>query len=146
MILTTKGRYAVMAVIQLALDSQTKAVTLASIASKQNISQGYLEQIFVKLKNSGIVVSTKGPGGGYKIGNMNATLKDVLDASQESVVITKCQNDVAKTCIPNSKCNAHNIWVGLNQLIDDYLSSISLSDIASSSTTVCTTIPLSNNA
>ncbi len=138
MILTTKGRYAVMAVVDMIETSKietggkSKPVTLLSIADRQNISLPYLEQIFNKLKKSGIVDSVKGPGGGYILAQnpQNLTVATIINCIGEKIKMTRCGTD-KKGCPTDGKikCRTHHVWKGLEHQIFDYLNSISLQDV-----------------
>ena len=131
MILTTKARYAVMAVIDIADSGSNQPVSLVTISERQKISLSYLEQIFSRLKKSGIVESTKGPGGGYFLGKdrKKITIEDIIKAMDEPIKMTRCSN-VKKSCInTNTKCKTHHLWNGLENKIYEYLNSISLEDI-----------------
>jgi Rrf2 family iron-sulfur cluster assembly transcriptional regulator len=132
MILTTKGRYAVMAMIEIADNEKNCPTSLSSISEKQNISLSYLEQIFTNLKKSGIVKSVKGPGGGYVLGKdaKLTTIAEIINATGEAIKITGCSNN-KNSCIVSkkTKCKTHNLWYGLEQRIYEYLNSISLHDI-----------------
>ncbi len=130
MILTTKARYAVMAVIEIAEHEKTQAVSLQNISDKQKISLSYLEQIFSRLKKAGIVDSIKGPGGGYILAK-NAeeiSVADVIKAIGESVKMTRCSTK--EGCVKvSSKCKTHHLWRGLENRIYEYLESIPLSSL-----------------
>ena len=119
MILTTKGRYAVMAIIDIADNGNNCPTPLSAISQRQNISLSYLEQIFTRLKKSGIVKSVKGPGGGYVLDkdSKEITIADIIAATGESIKM---------------KCKTHDLWHGLEQRIFDYLKSISLFDVCNS--------------
>jgi Rrf2 family iron-sulfur cluster assembly transcriptional regulator len=129
MILTTKGRYAIVAVVDIIENSESKPVSLSSIAERQNISLSYLEQIFSKLKKAQIVEAVKGPGGGYIMNSQkNITVADVIKATGEPIKMTKC--GAKKSCtISNAKCKTHNLWHGLEETINSYFTSISVQDI-----------------
>lgn len=132
--LTTKGRYAVAAILDIALRKRVLPVTLNDIALKQNISVSYLEQIFAKLRTAGLVRSMKGPGGGYMITRSlsQISIKEVIDAVGEKVAMTKCSNNLAKSCIANGvKCSTHDLWEELGNKINGYLGSISIADLIS---------------
>jgi Rrf2 family iron-sulfur cluster assembly transcriptional regulator len=147
MILTTKGRYAVIAMIEIAEDNSDHPVTLAVIAKKQRISLSYLEQIFAKLRKAGIVKSIKGPGGGYVLAKnkINITIADIVRAIGETVKMTRCDSDKKSCLVINgsskgdkmtTKCKTHDLWRGLEKRIYAYLGSISLSDICDNSTSL----------
>ncbi len=136
MILTTKGRYAVMAMIEIAENNSDNPVTLAAISKKQKISLSYLEQIFAKLRKAGIVKAIKGPGGGYVLtkSKVNITIADIVIAIGETIKMTRCSNDKKSCLITNTqsisaKCKTHDLWRGLEKRIHAYLGSISISDI-----------------
>ena len=132
MILTTKARYAVMAVIEIAEDKSRQPISLSTISERQKISLSYLEQIFAHLKKSGIVQSIKGPGGGYVLGNdaEKITIAKIIKAIGEPIKMTRCTSE-KKSCINSGKarCKTHHLWFGLEQNIYEYLNSISLNDL-----------------
>lgn len=127
--LTTKGRYAVTAMLDLAFHCQKKPVTLTEIASRQTISLSYLEQLFAKLRQSGLVLGVRGPGGGYKLSREVAdiSIAEVIAAVDESVDSTKCGGK--GNCQEDESCLTHDLWVGLSEQIRDYLGGISLGDL-----------------
>ncbi len=130
MILTTKGRYAVMAVVDISNRKDGKPVKLATIAEKNNLSLSYLEQIFFSLKKHGIVNSVRGPGGGYVLAkdHKDLNIADVIRAIGEQVKITNCGGK--KNCsASSSECITHHLWQGLEKKIYEYLGSISLFDV-----------------
>jgi len=130
MLLTTKGRYAVMAIVDLAQQEKEKPIKMEDIAKRQNISANYLEQIFNKLKNSGIIISQKGPGGGYLLhGKSNQIfISDIIKAVEEPIKFTKC--DENSNCnAAHVKCQTHFLWKGLENHIQKYLGNISINDI-----------------
>lgn len=130
MILTTKARYAVMAIIEISSQKTSKALSLTEIAKSQNISLSYLEQIFTHLKKSGIVNSIKGPGGGYILNKDKSqiTVSDIIKAIDEPIKMTRCSLDKQGCIATNNKakCKTHHLWHGLEKRIYDYLNSISL--------------------
>ncbi len=131
MILSTKARYAVMAMIDIADSDSDQPISLVTISERQKISLSYLEQIFSRLKKSGIVESVKGPGGGYilKRNRKEITIDEIIKATGEPIKMTRCSN-VKKSCIStNTKCKTHHLWNGLENKIYEYLNSISLEDI-----------------
>jgi Rrf2 family iron-sulfur cluster assembly transcriptional regulator len=135
MILTTKGRYAVMAIIDIADNGNNCPTPLSAISQRQNISLSYLEQIFTRLKKSGIVKSVKGPGGGYVLDkdSKEITIADIIAATGESIKMTRCSNKTNGCISANkTKCKTHDLWHGLEQRIFDYLKSISLFDVCNS--------------
>ena len=127
--LTTRGRYAVTAMLDLALHAQEKPVSLAEISERQTISLSYLEQLFARLRQSGLVASVRGPGGGYRLvaSSSNIWVADIIDAVNESVYTTSCQGK--GDCQGGSICLTHYLWDDLSQQIHSFLSSISLADL-----------------
>lgn len=127
--LTTKGRYAVTAMLDLALHGQRGPVSLADISERQAISLSYLEQLFAKLRRGSLVTSVRGPGGGYKLAR---DLKDihvaqVIDAVNESVDATRCRGQ--GDCHSGDICLTHHLWCDLSQQIHQFLSGITLFDL-----------------
>jgi Rrf2 family iron-sulfur cluster assembly transcriptional regulator len=127
--LTTKGRYAVTAMLDLAFHCKEAPVTLTDIASRQTISLSYLEQLFAKLRRSKIVIGVRGPGGGYKLSRdpSDISIADVIAAVNETIESTKCGGE--GNCQDNEPCLTHNLWMGLSDQIRSYLSEISLGDL-----------------
>ena len=127
--LTTKGRFAVTAMIDLALYVSERPVTLASISERQNISLSYLEQLFAKLRRHKIVESVRGPGGGYCLGRNAAeiTVADVILAVDEPMDATQCGG--RENCRSEHRCMTHDLWSTLNRKMLDYLASVTLSDL-----------------
>ncbi len=131
MILTTKSKYAVMAVVELAASDPNIPVKLASISERQNISLNYLEQIFLQLKKANIVTSVKGPGGGYKLTESASkiTIEQIIVAMNENLKMTRCAYD--SSCPKNGvKCKTHRVWKGLSETIRKYCAAISVADIS----------------
>ncbi len=130
MMLTTKSRYAVMAIVEVASSQSAKPIKLADISNKQTIPLNYLEQIFLKLKKANIVKSVKGPGGGYclNIPSESLNIIEIIDAVEENTKMTRCSVD--KTCRKNgAKCMTHDLWKGLGNQIRSYFLSISVADV-----------------
>lgn len=127
--LTTKGRYAVTAMLDLALNAQDGPVPLADISERQGISLSYLEQLFAKLRRGGLVLSVRGPGGGYQLAHNCADIQivQVIDAVDESVDATRCQG--LGDCQGGDECLTHRLWCDLSKQIHDFLSGISLADL-----------------
>ncbi len=129
--LTTKGRYAIRAMIDIALHRDKGAVSLADISRRQSISQSYLEQLFAKLRRKQLVKSVRGPGGGYLINlDMNQiTMAQILDAIDEgSLNATNCSDGV-RNCQAGMQCLTHDLWSGLTQVIFEHLNAITLNDV-----------------
>ncbi len=129
--LTTKGRYAVTAMLDIALHSDAAAVSVADVSSRQGISGAYLEQLFGRLRRSGLLSSCRGPGGGYQLARPLAdiSVSDIVSAAGEGVDATRCHG--AADCQEGVQCLTHDLWFELSVQIDDYLSGISLADLVS---------------
>lgn len=127
--LTTKGRFAVTAMIDIALHSTNGPVTLAGVADRQHISLSYLEQLFGKLRRRGLVESVRGPGGGYTLARNAATVTvaDIILAVDEPIDATSCGGE--ENCQDEKRCMTHDLWTGLNKHIHDYLAEISLEQL-----------------
>lgn len=132
MMLGTKARYAVMAMVELASYDQAKPTRLKEISERQEIPLAYLEQIFSLLRQQGIVSSVKGPGGGYVLGRERAAISiaDIVAASDEPTKITRCEAHSHEGCMASkTRCLTHDLWEGLEKQINRYLSQISLEDV-----------------
>lgn len=127
--LTTKGRFAVTAMIDLALRGADGPVSLASISERQQISLSYLEQLFGKLRRDRLVDSVRGPGGGYCIARSLAevTVADIIRAVDEQIDATQCGGQ--ENCLDEHRCMTHDLWSTLNRKIYEYLSSVSLAEL-----------------
>ncbi|MGZ4981461.1 MAG: Fe-S cluster assembly transcriptional regulator IscR [Methylobacter sp.] len=127
--LTTKGRYAVTAMLDLAFHSQIKPVTLTDIAARQTISLSYLEQLFARLRRAGMVKGVRGPGGGYKLCRKTSDINiaEIIAAVNEPLDSTKCGGEA--NCQKDQACLTHDLWMGLSEQIRNYLKSISLADL-----------------
>ena len=124
--LTTRGRYAVTAMLDLALRVEQGPVSLAEISERQLISLSYLEQLFAKLRKNGLVRSTRGPGGGYSVakGLDEVSVAEIISAVNESVDTTNCGGK--GNCHSNGRCLTHDLWESLSCQIEEFLSDISL--------------------
>ena len=131
--LTTKGRYAVTAMLDLALHYDQGAVTLADIAKRQGISLSYLEQLFAKLRRNGLVDSVRGPGGGYNLASnpSEISVADIVLAINENIDARRCGGKA--NCDGDERCLTHELWESLSIRISDFLSGISLADLVSNS-------------
>ena len=127
--LTTKGRYAVTAMLDLALHAGDKPVSLAEISARQEISLSYLEQLFSRLRRNGLVRSTRGPGGGYRVSRpLDAVaVSEIIGAVNESVDATQCAG--RENCHSHGRCLTHDLWEGLSEQIEEFLSGVSLQDL-----------------
>ena len=131
--LSTKGRYAVMAMADLAKNGADRAVSLAEIATRQEISLSYLEQLFARLRKSGLVKSVRGPGGGYRLAReaCETAVAEIVLAVDEPIRATRCVGAGSpKGCmIKGERCITHHLWEDLGQEIHRYLASVSLEDV-----------------
>lgn len=129
--LTTKGRYAVTAVMDLALHYSDGPISLASISKRQHISLSYLEQLFGKLRKKGLVSSVRGPGGGYRLALApnEITVTDVIVAVDEKVETTTCGGSA--NCNDNAQCLTHDLWEALSEKINDFLDHVTLGTLVS---------------
>lgn len=127
--LTTKGRFAVTAMVDLAMSQDEHPVTLASISERQKISLSYLEQLFGKLRRSALVESVRGPGGGYRLAQDMARISvaDIIVAVDETLDSTQCGGK--ENCRDEKKCITHNLWANLNQHVFDYLGAVTLQQL-----------------
>jgi len=127
--LTTRGRFAVTAMIDVAMHSTKGPATLAGVSERQKISLSYLEQLFGKLRRSGLVESVRGPGGGYNLARSpdTMTVADVIVAVDEPLDATQCGG--RENCHGDRRCMTHELWTNLNSHILDYLQSVSLADL-----------------
>ncbi len=133
--MSTKGRYAVMAMIDIGqhgADSGTsRPVSLAEIAERQDISQEYLEQLFGKLRRAGLVVSSRGAAGGYALARPpgDIAMADVILAVDEPLRVTRCDGDAVEGCVKGDRCCAHDLWSSLGRQMMYFLESVTLEDV-----------------
>ena len=127
--LTTKGRYAVTSILDLALNQGGGPCTLAGISARQDISLSYMEQLFAKMRRKGLVESVRGPGGGYRLGRYAADISvaEVIDAVNETTDATRCQGQGG--CQNGETCLTHHLWMDLSDRIHGFLSDITLADL-----------------
>ena len=127
--LTTKGRFAVTAMVDLAMRQNRGPVTLAAISERQHISLSYLEQLFGKLRRHRLVSSVRGPGGGYNLAQPPASVSvaDIVTAVDELLDATQCGGK--ENCLDDRRCMTHDLWATLNKKMYEYLSSVSLADL-----------------
>lgn len=127
--LTTKGRFAVTAMMDLALNGGREPVTLAEISQRQKISLSYLEQLFGKLRRHALVSSVRGPGGGYRLAkDLNAVaVADIILAVDEPIDATQCGGK--ENCRDDGKCLTHDLWARLNEHIFGYLGAVTLQQL-----------------
>lgn len=126
--LSTKGRYAVTAMMDLAIHDREGPVTLSDISSCQGISLSYLEQLFAKLRQTGLVEGVRGPGGGYRLGKPShqISVADIILAVDEKIDNTRCKG--SKDCNKGEKCLTHHLWNDLSERLFDFLDGITLSE------------------
>jgi Rrf2 family iron-sulfur cluster assembly transcriptional regulator len=127
--LTTKGRFAVTAILDLAMSQKGGPVSLAGISERQGISLSYLEQLFGKLRRNELVSSVRGPGGGYLLAKNleEVSVADIIRAVDEPIDATSCGGK--ENCHDDQKCITHDLWAGLNEHIFEYLSSVKLATL-----------------
>ena len=127
--LTTKGRFAVSAILDIALNQKQGPVTLRAVSERQGISLSYLEQLFSKLRRREIVSSIRGPGGGYKIikAYTEITVRQIIAAVDEKIDTTQCGG--TENCHAGNRCMTHDLWISVNKKILSYLDSLSLQDL-----------------
>jgi len=133
--LTTKGRFAVTAMIDLGMRQHKGPVTLAGISQRQTISLSYLEQLFAKLRRHGLVESTRGPGGGYRLGKQagDISVADIIFAVDEPLDATQCSGRA--NCDNDSRCMTHDLWASLNRHMVDFLDSVTLANLVAQQST-----------
>lgn len=129
--LSTRGRYAVMAMTDLAGRGESRAVSLAAIAENQQISRPYLEQLFARLRRQGLVQSVRGPGGGYRLARPASAMSvaEVVEAVDEPLRATRCAGHGAGCMKGGARCRTHDLWEETGRHIRDYLSAVSLADV-----------------
>lgn len=127
--LTTKGRFAVTAMIDVAMHATEAPVTLAGVSGRQKISLSYLEQLFGKLRRHGLVASVRGPGGGYRLARPanEVSVADVILAVDEPIDATQCGGK--ENCLDDHRCMTHELWAGLNTHIFAFLRSVTLEEL-----------------
>ena len=131
--ITTRGRYGLRAVLKLTVSDQGKPISIRELSEKEEISPEFLEQIFFRLRKSGIIKSTRGPGGGFQINQdpKTVSVKDIFDAVGEEISLTPCtsETDPRSPCTRSKRCIAHNMWVETAEYINSYFEGISIQDI-----------------
>lgn len=129
--LNTRGRYAVMAMADLAKHGNGSSVPLSAVALRQKISLDYLEQLFLKLRRAGLVDSVRGRHGGYKLGRPAGEIfvAEIMTAVEEGTRMTRCFGDQAVGCVGESRCLTHDLWTALGDRIESFLASVSLTDV-----------------
>ena len=127
--LTTKGKYAVTAALDLALHESNDFISISDLALRQSIPGPYLEQLFRNLRKAGILISHRGPGGGYKLSRPSNEIKigQIISAVEDRMDATQCSGE--GNCSAGSKCLAHNLWTDLNHQVQSFLMDKSLEDV-----------------
>ena len=129
--LNTRGRYAVMAMADLAKHGHGASVPLSAIAQRQHISLDYLEQLFLKLRRAGLVESVRGRHGGYKLGRPSGEIfvAEIMTAVEEGTRMTRCFGENSVGCLGESRCLTHDLWTALGDRIESFLAGISIKDV-----------------
>ena len=129
--LNTKGRYAVMAMADLAKHVGAGPVPLSAIAERQHISLAYLEQLFLRLRRAELVASERGRSGGYRLGRAAdaITVAEVMAAVEEGTRMTRCAGEEGHPCLPGERCLTHGLWNALGEHIGRFLSEVTLKDV-----------------
>ena len=127
--LTTKGRYAVTAMLDLASNKSAKPITLDMISQRQNISLSYLEQLFAKLRKASLVKSVRGPGGGYllNVNPVDVSLTQIIEAVDENIDLRRCHG--AKDCLRGKQCLSHHLWCEVSDQIRGFLNTRNLQQV-----------------
>jgi len=130
-LLSTKGRYAVMAMVEIARQDCGKPLSLCDVAGRLDLSLAYLEQLFMRLRRGGLVRSVRGPGGGYVLGlNPGAiAISQIMAAVEEPVRMTRCAGEGADGCVATQRCSTHFLWDALGAHIEQFLASATLADV-----------------
>ena len=129
--LNTKGRYAVMAMADLASQDAAETTPLPAIAERQQISIAYLEQIFIRLRRAGLVESARGRAGGYRLARPagEIVIADIMAAVEEDTRMTRCRGDDGSPCLPGHRCLTHDLWEALGAQIAGFLATVTLKDV-----------------
>jgi len=129
--LNTRGRYAVMAMADLAKFGDGQSVPLSAVAQRQRISLDYLEQLFLKLRRAGLVESVRGRHGGYRLGRSanEIFVAEIMNAVEEGTRMTRCFGEGTAGCLGESRCLTHDLWTALGARIESFLASVSLADV-----------------
>lgn len=131
MLLSTKGRYAVMAIVEVARQGDARPLSLGEIAERLELSLPYLEQLFMKLRRAELVQSVRGPGGGYVLAREpdGISVAEIMAAVDEPVKMTRCAGESVIGCVATRRCTTHYLWDALGAHIEQFLAAASLSDI-----------------
>jgi Rrf2 family iron-sulfur cluster assembly transcriptional regulator len=131
MLLSTKGRYAVMAIVEIARQAESKPIALSDVAERLELSLAYLEQLFMKLRRNGLVQSVRGPGGGYVLARSATAISiaEIMAAVDEPFKMTRCASEEQTGCISSRRCSTHYLWDALGAHIEQFLATATLSDV-----------------
>lgn len=129
--LSTKGRYAVVAMVELAAHDAGSSMPLSSIAERQQISTAYLEQLFMRLRRAGLVKAVRGPKGGYRLARLpgEITIAEIMQAADEQMRMNRCSPENMDFCLGTKQCAAHDLWCTLQSYITDFLAAVTLKDV-----------------
>jgi len=129
--LSTKGRYAVMAMVDIGQQGAARPISLADIAERQDISQEYLEQLFGKLRRAGLVESARGPGGGYRLAREaeEIAIAEIIAAVDEPMRVTRCEGDAIDGCVKGERCCTHDLWSSIGRQVNTFLANVTLGDV-----------------
>lgn len=142
--LSTKGRYAVTAMSDIAIHADGRPLALTEIADRQGISLAYLEQLFGKLRRAGLVTSMRGPGGGYSLARpaSEIAVSEIMSAVEENLQATQCSGEVGKGCTKSGTlCLTHNLWERLSAHVYTFLQQTSLEDVVATEIVPCPAVP-----
>ena len=142
--LSTKGRYAVMAMADIALHGEGRPLSLSEVSERQSLSLAYLEQLFGKLRKGGLVTGMRGPGGGYTLARPanSITLAEIMSAVDERLQATQCSGEVGKGCQKEGvRCLTHNVWERLSAHVHVFLQQTSLEDVIAAEIEPCPAVP-----
>ncbi len=142
--LSTKGRYAVTAMADIALHSKGRPLSLSEISERQKISLAYLEQLFGKLRRAGLVRSMRGPGGGYTLARdaEDIAISQIMAAVEEKLQATQCSGEVGEGCaVAGTRCLTHNLWERLSAHVHLFLQQTSLQDVIATPIVPCPAVP-----
>jgi Rrf2 family transcriptional regulator, iron-sulfur cluster assembly transcription factor len=131
MLLSTKGRYAVMAIVEIAKQGDGSPLSLGEVAERLELSLAYLEQLFMKLRRGGLVQSVRGPGGGYILGRAASAISigEIMAAVDEPFKMTRCMDGEDAGCVASRRCSTHFLWDALGAHIEQFLATATLSDV-----------------
>ena len=120
-----------MAMVDIGQQSGGRPVSLAEIAARQDISQEYLEQLFLKLRKGGLVESIRGPGGGYRLSREadDIYIYDIIAAVDEPMKMTRCEGDAVEGCVKGERCSTHDLWSSIGRQVNTFLANVSLDDV-----------------